>query len=306
MPVHEGAAWISATLESLVAEPTQGLEIIVVDSSPTGATAEIVKQFVGRLPLQLCERQDLGPWQAKTNFGVEIASGDHACILHQDDLWLPGRVKAIRRWIEKSPESALHLSPTLIIDRHGRKMGRWSCPLPAGELLEPEHLLERLLVQNFVSVPAPIFQRSAWLACGAMDEALWYTPDWDVWAKLAIKGPVMYHDEITTAFRIHGSSLTVTGSRDAVEFRAQMETVLNRYLKLIPAGNRESVERLARVSIEVNVSLAAASGGNAAALRRALREVLSLGPFGMYRYFRNSRLVERVGARLRAKLAGGF
>ncbi|CAN7527302.1 glycosyltransferase [Mesorhizobium sp. LjRoot246] len=306
MPVHEGAAWIEATLDSLAVEPTGNLEIIVVDSSPTSTTAAIIERFAHRLPLRLLQRTDLAPWQTKTNLGVESAAADHVCILHQDDLWLPGRVEAAHRWLATSPEAGLHLAPTAIIDRNGRRIGRWNCPLPADEVLGAQFLLERLLVQNFVSVPAPIFRRTAWLECGGMDEKLWYTADWDIWAKLASTGPVVYHDEITTAFRVHGGSLTVTGSRDVSEFRSQMQIVMERHLSRLPASSRRWVEPAALASISVNVSLAAASGGNFKALVRAACTVLSLGPIGMRRYLRDSRLWERVICRLRAKLTGAF
>ena len=306
MPVHAGAEWIEATLESVAAEPAQGLEIIVIDSSPDDATAAIVERFAERLPLQLLRRPDVKPWQTKTNMGVSQAKADYACILHQDDLWLPGRVEGVRRWIERAPEAALHLAPSRLIDRNGRTLGRWTCPLPPEQKLDPQFLLQRLLVQNFVSVPAPVFRRSAWLDCGGMDEQLWYTPDWDIWVKLGGAGPVVYHDEMTTAFRLHGSSLTVTGSRDGQEFRAQMETVLDRHLGEIDAGSRKRIERLARASIDVNVSLAAASGGSAGALASAAGNLLSLGPIGMTRYLRHSRLGERARSRLRARMTGAF
>ncbi|WP_434722981.1 glycosyltransferase [Mesorhizobium sp. RIZ17] len=306
MPVHAGEAWIAATLDSLADEPAGDLEVLVIDSSPTGATAAIVERFAHRLPLRLLERRDLGLWQTKTNLGVELAAADHVCILHQDDLWLPDRVAAARRWLADAPEVGLHLAPTAVIDRHGRRVGRWNCPLPADEVLGAQFLLERLLVQNFVSVPAPIFARTAWLACGGMDEKLWYTADWDIWAKLAVAAPVIYHDEITTAFRVHGSSLTVTGSRDASEFQSQMQIVLERHLPRLPASSRRWVEPAARASISVNVSLAAASGGDLKALVRAARAVLSLGPRGTRRYLRDSRLRERVTCRLRAKWTGAF
>jgi len=306
MPLHEGSEWIAATLESLAAEPMQGVEIIAIDSSPADATARIVEQFVGRLPLRLLRRTDFGPWQAKTNFAVELAAADHLCMLHQDDLWLPGRVEMVRRWLANAPDAALHLAPTAIIDRNGRRLGNWTCPLPSNRPLDAELLLSRLLVQNFVSVPAPIIRRSAWLASGGMDDKLWYTADWDLWVKLAGAGTVVYHDEVTTAFRVHGSSLTVTGSRNAGEFEGQMQMVLDRHLGRLPAPGRRRVEKAARASISVNLSLAAASGGSRTALLRAARHLLSLGPTGMGRYLRDSRLIERVVPRLRAKLAGAF
>lgn len=306
MPLHDGAEWIAATLESIAAEPTDGIEFIVIDSSPDDATAEIAACYRERLQLRLLRRPDVVPWQTKTNLGVELAAADYASILHQDDLWLPGRVASVRRWIAGAPEAVLHLAPSRLIDRHGRTVGRWTCPLPPERQFDPQFILQRLLVQNFVSVPAPVFLRAAWLDCGGMDEQLWYTPDWDIWLKLSKAGPAVYHDEMTTAFRLHGSSLTMNGSRDARDFRTQMETVLDRHLGEIEPRSRTRIERLARASIGVNVSLAAASGGSAMALANAAARLVSLGPVGVRRYLRDSRIGERALSRLRAKMTGAF
>ncbi|MGZ2411720.1 glycosyl transferase family 2 [Sphingomonas sp. F9_3S_D5_B_2] len=306
MPVHDGEDWIGATLESLAAEPTEGIEIVVIDSSEGPATAAMIDEYSDRLPVRIIERRDLDRWQTKTNFGVEQARAAHVCMLHQDDVWLPGRIAAVQRWIAKAPDAALHLAPTMIIDRRGRALGRWSCPLPAERMLETTLVMERLLVQNFISVLAPVFRKDAWLAAGGVDTDLWYTADWDLWLKLAGTGAVMYHREVTTGFRVHGSSLTVTGSRNPEDFRSQMRTVLERHLDQLPSAMRGRVEAAARASIGVNVSLATAAGGDWKAVAAAASQVLALRPSGIVRLLRDSRLVERILPRLRAKLSGAF
>lgn len=306
MPVHEGAEWIGATLSSLANETADDLEVIILDSSPTPDTAAIVNRYANLLPIRMMHRPDIVAWQSKTNLGVESATADYACMLHQDDLWLRGRMDAVRRWIGSDSQADLHLAPTAIIDREGRRLGTWNCPLPSEKALEPEFLLERLVVQNFVSVPAPVFRRSAWLATEGMDAALWYTADWDLWFQLASTGRTIYHRDVTTAFRVHGSSLTVKGSRDGQDFRSQMELVLSRHVSRLPTTIRTQVEPAAKASISMNVSLASASNGNLSQLPSAIGQVLSLGPSGIRRYLRDSRLGERVGSRLRAKLAGAF
>jgi hypothetical protein len=85
-----------------------------------------------------------------------------------------------------------------------------------------------------------------------------------------------------------------------------MEVVLMRHLDRIPPAVRSQVETAARASIDINVWLAAASNGNLDGLMVALRHFLSLGPVGMKRYLRDSRLQERVVSRVRAKVAGAF
>jgi hypothetical protein len=303
MPAYRGERWIDAALRSIATEAAAGIEIIVIDSSPTSATRDIVMGFSDRLDLRVFDRTDFKMWHDKTNFGVGIARADHVCWLHVDDLWLPGRAAAVRGWIEAAPEAVLHLAPSSIVDRDGRALGVWRCPLPANRAIGSEILMERLLVQNFISAPAPVFRKDAWLTSGGLDETLWYTADWDLWLKLVACGPVYYHDEVTTGFRIHPSSLTATGSRDATAFADQMLIVLDRHLSKL-CDRR--IEAVARASISMNSALAAAAAGDFGDLWKALLDIVRLGPTGMHRYLRDSRIVERLAPRMRAKLKGAF
>jgi len=303
MPSYCGERWIGASLTSLAAQATEGVEVLLIDSSPTPATRDIAQGYSDRLRLRVIERCDLLSWQTKTNFGVELAESSHVCWLGVDDVWLPGRAAAARRWIDADPRAPLHLAPSAIIDKDGRKLGVWRCPFDADGELTSAFVTERLLVQNFIAAPAPVFRRDAWRDCGGLDENLWYTADWDIWLKLVARGSVCYHDGVTVGFRIHKSSLTATGSRDTELFTRQMEIVLDRHLSKL-GSLRGGVERAARASITVNTALALASAGDRSGLLRAASEIMRLGPTGIRRYFRDSRIVERITPRVRAKLTG--
>ncbi len=305
MPSYCSEPWIRAALHSIQAEAAEGVEVLLVDGGPTSLARDIARTHAGKLNMKIFERPDLKTWQAKTNFAAAIGAADHLCWLHTDDLWLPGRARRVRAWIEAAPATPLHLAPSAIVDRFGRRSGVWRCPLPANRAIPSAEMLERLLVQNFIAAPAPVFRKDAWLACGGLDETLWFTADWDIWLKLAARGPVLYHDNVTTAFRVHGGSLTMTGSRDISDFTQQLEIVLDRHLPGLTAGS-QSVLRRARVSIAVNAALASASAGNPRLLPHAASELLRLGPSGIYRYLRDSRIVERMAPRVRAKLTCAF
>jgi hypothetical protein len=305
MPCYRGEQWIDTSLNSIACEAAEGVEVLVIDGGPTSAARDIAQSYSGRLRIRVFERCDLSSWQTKTNFGVETAESSHICWLGVDDLWLPGRAAAVRSWIDAAPDAPLHLAPSAIIDKGSRKLGVWRCPLPINVELPSSLVVERLLVQNFVAAPAPVFRRDAWRACGGLDENLWYTADWDMWLKLAASGPVHYHNGLTVGFRIHDGSLTVTGSHDTAAFRQQMQIVLDRHLSGLGGGSKD-IERAARASIAVNTALSAASAGNLSNLCCAALEVARLGPVGISRYLRDSRIAERVAPRVRAKLKGAF
>jgi len=98
----------------------------------------------------------------------------------------------------------------------------------------------------------------------------------------------------------------VTGSLDAADFRRQMDTVLTRHLARVELASRRGIERLARVSIAVNIGLALAARGRYRGLASAAFDLLCLGPVGIWRYWRASRIGERVLPRLKARWAGAL
>src|SRR5262249_16190212 len=151
-----------------------------IDDGSTDGTLEILRAFRDRLSLTVVERPHVGNWVANANQGLARARGRYVSILHQDDRWLPERLAVLRPLLEAAPGVTLALHPSWYIDEAGRRVGRWRCPLPPGVgRLAPEAVVERLLVQNFVAMPAPTFPREAVARVGPLDETLWYTADWD-------------------------------------------------------------------------------------------------------------------------------
>jgi hypothetical protein len=307
IPSHNGEQWLAAALQSVVDQRDPGIEVVVIDGSASDASLKIVDSFSDKLLIRAQRRPDLRSWTAKTNFGVEQARADRICILHQDDLWLPTRCAEIRKWISAQSDGVMHLHPCYIIDGTGRQLGLWRCPLPAGDSAVPAHILiERLLVQNFIGIPAPTIRRDAYLSVGGLDNTLWYTADWDLYLKLAAVGSTYYHSTPLACFRVHKGSLTISGSRDSVDFRNQHQVIVDRHADKISPDSRAEILAVAAASIDVNTALAAVMAGQFAQIGKAVTSILMLGPRGICRYFYYSRIVDRVFPRLRAFLAGRF
>jgi glycosyltransferase involved in cell wall biosynthesis len=307
VPCYNGERWLAAALQSVVDQKDCGIEVIVIDGSVTDASLKIVDSFADKLLIRAEHRPDLLSWTAKTNFGVEQARGDRICMLHVDDLWLPARCAEIRKWLSTQSDGVMHLHPSYIIDESARRLGLWRCPLPAGGSPIPAHMLiERLVVQNFIGIPAPTIRRDAYLSIGGLDNALWYTADWDLYLKLAAIGSVYYHSTPLACFRVHKDSLTVSGSRNNADFRNQHQVIVDRHADKLSPKARAEILPVAAASFDLNTALAAAMAGQFAPLIKALASILTLGPRGIRRYFYYSRVVDRVFPRLRALVAGRF
>jgi glycosyltransferase involved in cell wall biosynthesis len=305
VPTCNGAAYLPLALDSVVAEADPGVAVIAVDDGSTDETGAILDRYRPRLNLDVIHRR-AGNWVANTNLGLRRATGDFACFLHQDDYWLPGRLPAVRQQLAATPDVSLLLHACRFVDRAGRPLGSWRCPYPAQVPMPPAFSVERLLVQNFVGIPGAVFRRDLALAVGGLDDTLWYTADWDLWLKLASAGPTAYVPQLLAAFRVHPKSQTAARSRSLDDFRRQMEVMAERHLDRWPAphpATRSAVARVARASVEVNVGLAAAYHRQPVPWRRLARALAPLGLSDWHRLLRDSRLWERVSARVRARIA---
>jgi hypothetical protein len=299
MPVYNGERFIAAALESVREQHHDGIELVIVDDGSTDRTLEIVRDFAEALPIRLITPGRIGNWVAVSNIGLREATGDWTCLLHSDDLWLPGRMA--RLWGEmETTDAVLIVHNSVFVGPDGQRLGPWTCPLFEGITL-PEQFIERLLIQNFIAINSPVFRRKAALETGGLDEALWFSADWDLWLRLGVLRPVRFIPETLCAFRVHPASLTAARKVLPNEWEEQLTIVLDRHLnKLALTGRRrKSVERAARASIAVNSALSAASRGQSVQELAVLARLLVLGPVGWHRYLRDSRIVQRAGARLR-------
>jgi GT2 family glycosyltransferase len=299
VPTFDGAGFVADALDSVVAEDHEGIQVVVVDDGSTDETVAIVRRYAGRVDLDLDTSGRRRGWVAATNAGLRRAAAERVALLHQDDVWLPGRVAAVRRLLAAHPRAALHVHAARFRAPDGRDLGPWSLPVTedAG-VLPSAAAVERLLVQNWLCVAAPVFGRDDALAGGGLDEALWYTADWDLWLRLARTGDVAFDAGAYVGFRLHPASQTASRSADAPAFRAQLETVVERHR---PPTVGADVVAAASASVELNVALAAISHGRRPPLAPLARALVRLRPASLRRLRRDSRLRERVGARLRQR-----
>lgn len=305
MPIHAGEPWLTATLDSVAAQDCSGIEFILIDSGEGNGCREIAARYEDRLAIRYEFRRDVKPWTAKTNLAVLDAQAPWIAMLHQDDLWLEGRVETVRAAIDAHRDAAMIVAPSRFIGPDGRTVGTWALPFRRG--LQAGATVGRdLLVQEVIALPAPVIRRDAWLTAGGIDEALWYTGDWDLYLKLSALGPVAVLPKPTTGFRLHGTSLTMTGSRDVADFRNQMQSVLDRHWARFAVPGDRALRRCAEASIAVNCALARVAAGEPSAWLALARAIAKLGPLNLWRYLRLSRIVDRALPRLRLRLSGGL
>jgi glycosyltransferase involved in cell wall biosynthesis len=304
VPTFNGSAYLGAALESIWRQIDTGVEVIVVDDGSTDSTIAVAEAYAERLPLTLLRRPHLGNWIARINLGMTAARGDYLCWLHQDDVWLEGRWKILKRFIARGQTSGLLVHSAWFIDQQGERCGVWTCPFGSKcRVISSDEFLARLVVQNFLAASTPVFHARLLDNVGLPDERLWYLGDWEFWLRLAAAGPVAYDPRPLVGFRLHRDSQTTQTLDQTDEIALQFDEVLNRQQAngwIAPV--EDLTRRTAGFSARLNVALAQALAGRRLAPVKLIHQFTALGPKGWSKYFRDSRLHERCAGRIRAGL----
>ena len=303
VPTYNGERYLRAALDSVYEQGDRDVEVIAVDDGSTDRTVEILREYDDRLDLTVVAGDRVGSWVAGTNRALGMARAEWCTVLHQDDVWLPGRLHEVRRAVV--PRLALVVHDALFIDPHGRRVGSWRAPIPAGRS-DGRAVGRRLAVQNFLAVPAVTFRTDLARDSSGFDESLWYTADWDMWLRLTRHGDVQRIPEALCGYRVHPDALTATRTSDADEMRRQLLAPVEAHLSRVEDdGERRRQQRLAAWSAEVNVSLAQAFHGGSPRWRELGRAARAMRPADWREYAVASRLRERVSSRARLAIGSG-
>jgi len=207
IPTYNSARYITAAVESVLAQTFTDYELIVVDDGSTDETRQVLQQYEGKLTYIYQENQGRS---AARNTGIGAASGDYIAFLDSDDLWLPKKLECQVPILDHHPAVALVYSQLLYIDSRGnpvRFRGKWVYGDDESRIIIADRCKD-LFLGCVVSGGGSnaVVRRSLLDEVGLFDEALSYPEDWDLWLRLSRKGPFAYIPEPLGYYRVYGWS----------------------------------------------------------------------------------------------------
>lgn len=101
VPVYNGAAYLAAAIDSILAQDYRPLDVIVVDDGSTDESAAIAARY-GE-PVRVLAIDHVGMDDAR-NAGLEAAKGGYIAFLDADDLWHSQKLSLQMDVFERSPD----------------------------------------------------------------------------------------------------------------------------------------------------------------------------------------------------------
>lgn len=157
--------------------PDLDLEIIVADNGSTDDTVQVATELGARvLPAPIP-----GPSAAR-NVGLRAATGDYIAFLDDDDLWLPGALRAQLALLADRPDLGGCFGQILPTDWEGRPLGDlYPSSLPAnGDVFEA-------LLCRWPQIGSLVVRASVRETVGYLDESLLTAEDWDWLLRLSLR-----------------------------------------------------------------------------------------------------------------------
>jgi len=222
VPAFDAATKIRRTLNSVLAQTYQEIEVIVVDDGSSDATGAIVEDYVERdARFHLIRQRNAGVGAAR-NTAIRIARGKYIAPLDADDFWFPEKLEKQVACMEQSGyETGLVYCWSASTDDQGGLVSSCSHTV--------EGRLRRVLIlRNVVgngSVPlirASAFKRVGLYLTRAEQGGAQGCEDWDLYLRITENFAIRVVPEYLIAYRHAGSGMSASIDAMAASFAVMM------------------------------------------------------------------------------------
>lgn len=200
IPAYNAADTVLETIESVLQQSLQDLELIVVDDGSTDDTLAVIKTVEDpRLKLFSFEN---GGCAAARNRGIEQASGAFLSFVDADDLWVTDKLQKQLQALQQNPAAGGAYSWTLVMDASGESFYPGNCESFEGDVYP------HLLLSNFIASGSNmLFRREAVADVGGFDTSLRSYEDWDYYLRLSRQWPFAVVKEPQILYRKSDTSM---------------------------------------------------------------------------------------------------
>ncbi|MEO0769314.1 MAG: glycosyltransferase, partial [Cyanobacteria bacterium J06649_4] len=273
IPAYNAAAFLSATIQSVVDQSYTNWELLVIDDGSTDETPDIVRRFSAQdSRIKLISKANGGVSSAR-NLGAKEASAELVAFLDADDRWLKDKLKVHVAYMRSHPEVGISFARVELIDANGISTNKLT-----------NNIVNQLSPQDFfytnptVTTSNMVIRKSLFAAFDGFDAAMQYNEDVDLLLRIALSGhkySISAIDEVLVQYRLHTSGLSSTLLKMEEGWIKLMEKAEKHDPKLVeihysPAYGAQLLY-LARQTLRLNLPASTGIGFINRALRRNWR-----------------------------------
>lgn len=203
MPAYNAAKYITASIDSVLAQTYTNWELVIVNDGSVDNTEEVVRPYLHDPRIVHLQQPNGGISRARNN-GVAKARGEYIAFLDSDDLALPRRLAEQVAFLDAYPTYGLVYSRFVsFYDDHPDVVFRYQRAQYTGNVLKP------LLYHSFICPSTVMIKKNVFQSVGGFNADFRDAEDWDLWRRLAYRGVLFGAiSEPLVKTRLHADSLS--------------------------------------------------------------------------------------------------
>lgn len=222
VPVYNGEEYLEESLESILGQTYDNLEVLVMDDASTDGAPAILQSFAERDDRVRYERQpsNRGIF-GNINDGIALARGDYVAIHHSDDVYDREILAVEVAYLDRHPDVGAVFCTDIFIDQSGTEFGRLELPpeIRAAEVLSDAAVVNGILRhQNvFIRGGTSLIRNAVYEEVGNFDDAYSLRADLHMWLRISRRFPIAILDRPLVRYRTHAENSSVRYARLRIE-----------------------------------------------------------------------------------------
>lgn len=197
-PSYNQGEFIEKTILSVIEQPYQNIEYIIIDGGSTDNTVDIIKKYEERISYWVSE-PDKGQSDA-LNKGFAKANGNVFAWINSDDYYESDIFDKVMKKFN---------DPNVFI-LNGNCMMHYSdserTHIDKSGFINTSRMLKYWKPYFCPPQPSIFFRRVVWEEVSPLNECLNYSMDLDLWLKMSLKYKFTFYNEVLSHYLIHDSS----------------------------------------------------------------------------------------------------
>lgn len=208
IPAYNNAAYIKETIDSILNQTYQNIELIIADDQSKDNTVEVIKSIKDDR-IRLYENEKNLGMSGNWNHCLKLCQGEFIKLICADDMLAKDAIEKEAKALIENPEVVMAESDTRFVDLNGKFKGTYRRYHTKGITDGKKIVRAGFFSQNYFGAPlANMFRRSVLDKVHGFDTNYYYILDYDLWIRIACLGKVYIIHEPLNFFRVRNDSNT--------------------------------------------------------------------------------------------------
>lgn len=257
IPSFNNEKSISYTIDSILNQTYENIEIILIDNCSTDNTFNVMQKYLDK-NIKIYKNDEnigvVGNW----NKCIEYATGKYVCIFHADDIYSPHIIEIQVKAFDENHDTAAIFTTSYIMDDKQAIIGEIN--LPDKNVKQIKYNFDRLFNDilsrgNYLVCPSAMVKKEVYENIGIFTDEYGSCLDTDMWFRILKKYPIMVINKKLLLYKtgsIHTKIKKLVDRRGLFSTKSSchfqiMDAYLNKY-----KTNKIKIQKIALIKYEVS------------------------------------------------------